>query len=685
MKSYTTIIVLIVLSINISCKQEVKKTESVATDTTFNYIADKFADIQVLRYKVPGFNELTLQQKELAYYLSEAGLSGRDIFYDQKYKHGLLVRKTLESILNTYSGDRTSDDWKKFEEYCNRVFFANGIHHHYSADKMLPACSQEYFAQLIDNSKSDQIPLEGLAIPAFKQMIIPIIFDPTIDPKNVDLSEGKDVLLASSNNFYSNVTQKEAEDYYSSLIAKNPTDKSQIGFNTQLVKEDGKLKEKVWKLNGMYGPAIEKIVYWLEKAATVAENDTQKNTINSLIKFYRSGDPKDFDQYNIAWVNDTEARLDFVNGFIEVYQDAMQKKSSFESIVSLKDIEATKRIAAISKEAQWFEDNSTIMNEHKKKNVKGISAKVITIIAEVGDAAPATPIGINLPNNEWIREEHGSKSVSLGNIVDAYNYYRAQSPVIDEFGSSQEVKDRARKEGVLADHLHTDMHEVIGHASGIINKGVGSTDQTLKNYAGILEEGRADLVALYFSMDQKLVDIGVMPSLETGKAQYDYYILNGLMTQLQRINPGDNLEEAHMRNRQMIAAWAFEKGAKEKVIEKVIKGGKTYFVINDYNKLRTLFGELLREIQRIKSEGDFNAGKNLVENYGVKVDQNLLTEVHQRYEKLNVAPYLGFIQPRLVPVMSGDKITDVKIEYPATLIEQMLEYAKKYSFLPVTN
>jgi len=668
-----------------ACKQNAEHSEVPSNDSNFNYIADRFSDIQVLRYKVPGFEDLSIDDKELAYYLYEAGLCGRDIFHDQKYKHGLLIRKTLEAILNSYAGDKHGSEWKQFEEYCNRVFFANGIHHHYSATKMLPAFNQEYFASLVQSSDPSQLPLNGLSIEDFKQKVIPIIFDPMIDPKNVDLSDGKDVILASCNNFYRDVTQKEAEDFYNKLKEKNPEDKSQIGFNSQLVKENGNISERVWSIDGMYGPAIEKIVYWLEKAQGVAKNEAQRNTISKLINFYRSGSPKDFDEYNIAWVKDTEARLDFVNGFIEVYQDALQKKGSYESIVSLKDLEATKRIETISKEAQWFEDNSTLMAEHKKKNVVGVSAKVITIIGEVGDAAPATPIGINLPNNEWIREDYGSKSVSLGNIVEAYNYYRAKSPMIDEFGSSQEVKDRAKKYYALSDELHTDMHEVIGHASGIINEGVGTTDQTLKNYAGVLEEGRADLVALYYCLDQKLVDIGVMPSLETGKAQYDYYIMNGMMTQLQRINPGDNLDQAHMRNRQMVASWAYEKGAKDNVIEKVVRDGKTYFVINDYAKLRTLFGELLRETQRIKSEGDFEAGKNLVENYGVKVDQDLLQEVHQRYEKLNIAPYLGFIQPRLVPVMKGDKIVDVKIEYPLTLIEQMLEYGKKYSYLPVEN
>ena len=430
-----------------------------------------------------------------------------------------------------------------------------------------------------------------------------------------------------------------------------------------------------------YSTAIEKIIFWLQKASGVAENEQQKRTIDGMIKFYQTGDPVAFDDYNVSWVGDTISTIDAVNGFIEVYQDALQKKSAFESVVSMKDFEATKRIAAVSHEAQWFEDNSPIMKEHKKDTVVGISAKVITVISECGDAAPSTPIGINLPNNEWIREEVGSKSVSLSNIVESYNYYKSKSPMIDEFGSSDEVKERVRKYAGIAGDIHTDLHEVIGHASGQINKGVKTTDVTLKNYAGVLEEARADLVGLYYTLDQKMVDIGVSPSLEVGKAQYDNYIMNGMMTQLQRIEPGDNLEEAHMRNRQLNSQWAFKKGEKEKVIERISRDGKTYFVINDYQKLRTLFGELLREIQRIKSEGDFKAGKNLVETYGVIVDQPLLKEVHARFEKLNIAPYMGFIQPKLVPVMEGDRIVDVKVQYPKSFVEQMLEYGKTYNFL----
>jgi dipeptidyl-peptidase-3 len=651
----------------------------------FNYMADRFADIQVLRYEVPGWEALSLKEKQLAYYMYQAGLSGRDIFYDQKYKHGLRIRKTLEAVLETYKGDKNTGDYKKFEDYARRLFFSNGNHHHYSSDKFIPECSDTYFADLVKNSDQNRLPLEGKSVDAFWAMMRPIIFDPNVDKKEVDLTEGSDHVKGSSNNFYEGVGEKDVDQFYAEMKKAHPDDKSQLGINSKLVKENGKIVEKRWMVGGMYGPAIEKIVYWLQKALTVAENDTQKKTLDMLIRFYKTGDPKDFDDYSISWVKDTASRFDLTNGFIEVYQDALQKRGAYESITAMKDMEATKRIAAISGQAQWFEDHSPIMDNHKKKSVKGISAKVITVISEVGDAAPSTPIGINLPNNEWIRESYGSKSVSLGNIVASYNYAKSKSPVIGEFGASDEVKARVKQYGALAADLHTDMHECIGHASGKINDGVATTDQTLKTYAGTLEEARADLVALYYSMDQKLVDIGVMPSLEVGKAEYDNYLMNGLMTQLNRIKLGDNLEEAHMRNRQLNSAWVLEHSKADKAVELVKRNGKTYVQVNDYNKVRQHFGELLREIQRIKSEGDYNAGKNLVETYGVKVDQALHKEVLDRYAPLNVAPYMGFIQPKLVPVMNGDNITDVKVEYPESFLGQHLEYGKDYGFLPVTN
>lgn len=676
----TSILCIGCLSIN----QPVALAQTKTGDKTFDVFAESFADLQILRYQVPGFDELSLQQKKLAYYLSEAALSGRDIIYDQSGKYNLLVRKTIENIYSTYKGDRNTADWQKFKTYAGRFWFSNGNHHHYGNEKFIPEHSFAYFSKLLLNSNLKGFPLnKSETIAGFLTRIKPIMFDPTFQPKLVDLSPNTDNVVASSNNFYEGVTQKEVENYYAQFDTKGNA--PSWGLNSKVTKENGKVVEKIWKLGGMYGSAIERIVYWLEKAIPVAENAQQKDALQKLVKYYRSGNLKDFDEYNIAWVNDTKSRLDVINGFIEVYKDAIGKKGSFESVVSLKDMEATKRIEAIAKEAQWFEDNSPLMPEHKKKEVKGITAKAITVIMESGDAAPSTPIGINLPNADWIRKEHGSKSVSLSNIVHAYNLSSANSGVLDEFAFDPAVKARIRQYGNLSSDLHTDMHECIGHASGQINPGVATPDKTLKNYASALEEARADLVALYYVMDPKLIEIGVMPSLEVGKAEYDSYIMNGLITQLTRLKPGDNLEEAHMRNRQLNALWAFEKGKADNVIEFVKMNGKTYIKINDYNKLRTLFGQLLREIQRIKSEGDYEAGKKLIENYGVKVDQELLKEVLARYSKLNVKPYKGFIQPKLIPVMKGTEITDVKITYPSSFYEQMMEYGKKYSFLPVMN
>ena len=664
---------------------QVNDTAAVAIyDTTFTVEAESFADLQVLRYQVPGFDQLSLQQKQLAYYLSEAAYCGRDIYYDQKSKYGILLRKTIEAAYGSYNGDKNSEDWKKFEEYCGRVWFSNGNHHHYGNEKFIPACSFDYFSTVIKNSDTTQLPKEaGESVNAFLTRMRPVVYDLKFEPKLVDLSPNTDNIKASSVNFYEGVTQKEVEAFYSRF---NRTGNApEWGHNSKTVKENGQIVEKVWKVGGMYSPAIEKIVGWLQKAVTVAENDQQKKALQLLIEFYQTGDLKKFDEYSIAWVNDVNSRIDVVNGFIEVYDDPIGKKGSFESVVSMKDMQATKRIKAIADQAQWFEDNSPLMPEHKKKNVKGITAKAITVIALSGALAPNTAIGINLPNNEWIRKDHGSKSVSLSNIIYSYNVAGAKGGTTNEFALNDTIAQRMKKWGALAADLHTDMHECIGHASGQINQGVETTDKTLKNYASTLEEGRADLVALYYIMDQKLIDIGVMPSLDVAKAEYDSYMLNGLMTQLTRLKLGDQVEESHMRNRQMNAKWVYEKGKKDSVVQFVKRNGKTYVQINDYNKLRDLFGQLLREIQRIKSEGDFNAGKNLVENYGVKVDQALHKEVLDRYKVLNLKPYKGFIQPRLVPVMDGDKITDVKIEYPTSFFQQMMEYGKKYSMLPVKN
>jgi dipeptidyl-peptidase III len=653
---------------------------------TFRYITDQFADLRIQRYQVPGFEQLSTRQKELLYYLYEAALSGRDIIYDQNFKHNLRIRRTLEGIVAHYTGDRNSVGFGQFLTYAKRVWFSNGIHHHYSNNKILPEFSQAYFAQLVKNSPQAKFPLQkGETIDRFITFLSPILFDPKVAAKKVNLAAGQDLLKTSATNFYEGVSQQEAEAFYARTIDKNDPRPISYGLNSKLTKQNGKIQEKVWKVGGMYSPAITRIVYWLEKALGVAENEKQKLALDKLIQYYKTGDLRIFDEYSIAWVNDTDSRIDVVNGFIEVYGDPLGYRGSYESVVSIKDLEATQRIKAIGDQAQWFEDHSSIQPEHKKKNVTGISAKVITAVVEAGDAAPTTPIGINLPNANWIRKEHGSKSVNLGNIVYAYNQAAAKGSALTEFAFSEEEVVRARRYGALAGNLHTDMHEVIGHASGQINPGVGTPKQTMKNYASAIEEGRADLVALYFLMDPKMVEMGIIPSLEVGKAEYDNYIRNGLLTQLARIAPGENIEEAHMRNRQMVAKWAYEKGKADNVIEKVVRDGKTYFKINDYQKLRELFGQLLRETQRVTSEGDFEGAKNLIENYGVKVDQELHKEVLARYAKLNMAPYSGFIQPKLTPVMQNGQVVDVKISYPSNFVQQMLEYGKNYSFLPDYN
>lgn len=650
----------------------------------FEYFAEQFYDLKVLRYQVPGFEELSLNEKKLLYFLSEAALAGRDIIYDQNYRHNLLVRKTLENILNTYSGEKSGDSWGQFTTYAKRVFFSNGIHHHYSTKKFIPEFSKEYFAELL--SKSDAAGF-AMSVEELKATLDQVIFDPEYDAKRVNKDKGADLALNSANNFYApDLKQAEVEAYYNGMVSKDDPRPISYGLNSKLVRENGKLVEKVWKVGGMYSGAIEKIVYWLEKAVEVAENDAQKKSLELLVQYYKTGDLKMFDEYSIAWVADTESKIDVINGFIEVYGDAMGYRGAFESVVQVTDPIASKRIKAISAEAQWFEDHSSIMDEHKKESVKGISARVINVVMEAGDASPTTPIGINLPNANWIRSEHGSKSVNLANIVQAYDEAGKSSGMLEEFSWNAEEMERARKYGSLADALHTDMHEVIGHASGKINPGIGTPKETLKEYASTLEEARADLVALYFMMDQKLIDIKVMESLEVGKTAYDDYISNGLMLQLRRIEAGEDLEEDHMRNRQLVAAWAMDKGKADNVIERKQRDGKTFFVINDYNKLRDLFGQLLREIQRLKSEGDFAAAEALVEGYGVKVDQELRDEVHRRVEALNIAPYSGFINPRLVPVMNeAGEIMDIKVEYPADFLQQHLDYGKNYSHLGVKN
>ena len=651
----------------------------------FKYTADQFADLKLIRYQIPGFEELDVKKKELLYYLYEAALAGRDIMYNQNYRHNLQIRKTLEAIIkNEEARNGNAKELEKLMVYTKRVWFSNGIHHHYSNQKFEPEFSRAYFEKAIGEIDAENLPLkEGQTKKDLMATLGEAIFNPDVDAKKVNLTDGEDLVAKSAVNFYSpDLTQAEVEEYYANLD-KVEGNQPEYGLNTRLVKKDGKVVAETMMVGGLYSEAIEKIVFWLEKAVPLAENAQQKQTFESLITYYKTGNVEDWDKYNLNWIKDVDSRTDVVNGFIEVYNDPLGKKGSFESVVSFKDMEATKRIEAVSKEAQWFEDNSPLMEEHKKPNVTGIIGKVITVVVEAGDASPSTPIGINLPNNGWVREV-GSKSVSLGNIVHAYEMSSKEGKSsLTEFAWDEAEIERSKKYGGIADLLHTDLHEVIGHASGRINKGVGTTSETLKSYASTLEEGRADLVALYYLHDQKLVDMGLIESLDAGKTAYDDYIKNGMMLQLKRLKIGDVVEEAHMRNRQMIAKWAFETGAKDSVIVKKMRDGKTFFVINDYEKLKEIFGMQLRELQRIKSEGDYEAGKKLVEIYAVQVDPDLHAEVLKRYESLGIAAYGGFINPKLVPVMEGDSIVDVKVEYPESFREQMMYYGENYSFLPV--
>lgn len=649
----------------------------------FVWQADRFADIRVLRYQVPGFEELPLNTKTLLYYLSKAGLSGLDMSWDQNYKHNLLIRKTLETILINYQGDRNTPDFIKFNEYVKRVWFANGIHHHYMSGKFMPEFSKTAFISYLNDVEKKLSFNPEPTLNAFVDFIVPILFDPTMDAKKVDLSANIDNVTASAVNFYEGVTKQEVEDYYQAKVDSDPKRPVSWGLNSKLIKENGQLIEKVWRIDGMYGKAIEQIVFWLEKAITVAENEQQAEALSALVKYYRTGNLVDFDDYNIKWVKDVNSDVDVINGFIEVYDDPVAYRGAFESVVSVKDIHETKVISAIAEQAQWFEDNSPLFPEHKKSKVKGITGKAISVVSLSGACYPSSPIGINLPNANWIRAEHGSKSVSLANIVNTYDQVKGGS--LAEFAWDEKEIARSKSFGSLASRLHTDLHEVVGHASGKINPGVGTPKETLKQYASALEEARADLVALYYLMDNKLIEMGIIPSLEVGKASYDSYIRNGLMQQLRRLKVGETLEEAHMRNRQLIASWVYSKGLKDNVIQKHIKANKTYFVVNNYEKLRVLFGDLLREIQRIKSEGDFLAGQALIEDYGVKVDKDLHKEVLARYETLNLAPFSGFINPELKAVMEGDEIVDITISYPNDFTQQMLQYSKDYGFLPLQN
>ena len=670
------------LSLLTACGGNPKTT---AEAEKFDYTVEQFADLQILRYRVPGFEDLSLKQKELVYYLTEAALQGRDILFDQNGKYNLTIRRMLEAVYTGYKGDKNTPDFKAMEVYLKRVWFSNGIHHHYGSEKFVPGFTPEFFRQAVQSVDAATLPLaEGQTVEQLCEEVFPVIFDPTVMPKRVNQAAGEDLVLTSACNYYEDVTQQEAEDFYNAL--KNPQDETPVsyGLNSRLVKENGKIQEKVWKVGGLYGQALEKIVYWLKKAEGVAETPEQKAVIAKLMEFYETGDLETFDEYAILWVKDLNSRIDFVNGFTESYGDPLGMKASWESLVNFKDLEATRRTELISGNAQWFEDHSPVDGQFKKEKVKGVSAKVITAAILAGDLYPATAIGINLPNANWIRSHHGSKSVTIGNITDAYNKATHGNGFNEEFVYSDAELQLINKYADVTDNLHTDLHECLGHGSGKLLPGVDP--DALKAYGSTIEEARADLFGLYYVADPKLVELGLTPSADAYKAQYYTYLMNGLMTQLVRIEPGNNVEEAHMRNRQLIARWVYEKGAAEKVVELVKKDGKTYVVINDYEKVRDLFGRLLAEIQRIKSTGDYAGARDLVETYAVKVDPALHAEVLERYKKLNLAPYKGFVNPKYEAVTDADgTITDVTVTYDEGYAEQMLRYSKDYSTLPSVN
>ena len=652
---------------------------------TFDYTVEQFADLQLLRYRVPGFESLSLRQKELVYYLTEAALNGRDILYDQNGKYNLTIRRMLEAVYTQWQGDRTCADFRALEVYLKRVWFSNGIHHHYATDKFLPGFTPEFFKSALQNINFPALATEDA--PTFEELcaeVFPVMFNPSVMPKRVNQADGADLVLTSAAHYYEGVTQQEAEDFYN--VQKRPDDATPVmfGMKSRLVKEQGKVREKVWKSGGLYGQAIDRIVYWLRRAQNVAENEAQRAVIAKLIQFYHDGDLKTFDEYSILWVKDLDSRIDFVNGFIESYGDPLGMKASWESIVNWKDLEATRRTETISENASWFEQHSPVDARFKKKEVKGVSAKVITAAILAGDLYPATAIGINLPNSNWIRSVHGSKSVTIGNLTEAYNKAAHGNGFTDEFVYSEAEKSLIERYADLTGDLHTDLHECLGHGSGQLLPGVDP--DALKAYGSTIEEARADLFGLYYLPDAKMRELGLTPDSEAYKAEYYTYMMNGLMTQLVRIEPGNNVEEAHMRNRQLIARWAYEQGAADKVVELVRKVGKTYVKINDYEALRRLFGRLLGEIQRIKSEGDFEAARRLVETYAVKVDRALHAEVLERYAKLHLAPYKGFVNPVYTPEWDADgRLTDVKVSYSEGYAEQMLRYSRDYSTLPCLN
>ena len=652
-------------------------------DAASPWTLEQFADLRIMRYEVPGWDSLTPQQRVLCYYLSEAALCGRDIIYDQNCADNLAIRRLLEAVYLANVGKESGEEWDSFVVYLKRVWFANGIHHHYAMTKFTPNFSTGYFRKLLSATPVESLPESLRDTSRLFSYALPVIYDTLYAPKRVNKAAASDLLLTSAMNYYSGVTQAEAERFEADLRAADGSGKLPVGMNSQLVKRDGRLQERVWKVGGMYSPAIEKIVYWLRKAQGVAETPEQQKSVGELIRFYETGDLSVFNDYCVAWVNDTAAHVDFVNGFIEDYGDPLGIKCSWESIVNFKDMAATHRMETLSENAQWFENHSPVDGRFKKKEVKGVTAKVINAVQLGGDCYPSTPIGINLPNANWIRKEHGSKSVTIENITYAYDKAAEGNGFLEEFAFSPEEIARSRRYGSLSSNVHTDLHECLGHASGQLMPGV--SDGALKNYAATLEEARADLFALYYIMDPQLVALGILPSSEYAQAEYDGYIRNGLLTQLTRIKPGEEIEEDHMRNRALIARWTYEKGAEKGVIKFAKRDGRTFVTITDYEALRGLFGDLLAEVQRIKSEGDFEAGRELVERYGVKVDPQLHAEVLKRYEALHLAPYGGFVNPRIVPVYEGDRVVDARVEYGEGYAEQMLRYSRDYSFLPDRN
>ena len=662
----------------------------------FKYLVDEFADLKIMRYRIPDWENLTLRQKEYLYYLGEAAKSGRDILFDQNYKHNLLIRKTLEAILNSYQGDRECGDFQKFVVYAKRVFFSNGIHHHYAEDKFFPEISEAYFAELVKGCDLAELPInKGVTVDTFLNFLLPVIFDPKVAP--VRRSSEDDIIVNSAVNFYEgDLTKAEVEAYYAAQHKEGDERPISYGLNSRLVKENGHIYEKVYKADGLYGEAIQAVIGWLEKANQVAENDVQRHYTQLLIDYYRTGDLKTWDAYNIAWVQDNASHIDFVNGFIEDYGDPMGMKATWESVVDFKDMEATKRSNTISANAQWFEDHSPVDPRFKKEQCKGVSAKSIIVTTLGGDCFPTPPIGINLPNADWIRKDYGSKSVTITNLMEAYDKAADENPksALKEFAYSEEEVALCKKYGPDASVVHTNLHECLGHGSGKLLP--TTSPNALKEFSSTLEESRADLFGLYYIADPKMVELGIMPDNEAYKAEYCGYIRNGLMTQLARVELGKDVTESHMQNRKLIAEWCLEHGQTKRVIEKIVRDGKTYFVVNDFEALRALFGELLAEVQRIKSEGDYAAGKALVERYAVKVNQELHKEVKERYNALGLKPYGGFINPEIVPVFAeahepkatepvegveGPTIIDYRVDYPSDFLAQHLEYGKKYSFL----